>query len=74
MLTQAVNATKSLDDDAIAKYLKTNGADTIVGKYSFGGSNNYGPDLMKVKQVQGGAWNIVWPKETATPGKAIVAK
>jgi hypothetical protein len=29
---------------------------------------------MKVKQEQGSAWNIVWPKETATPGKALVAK
>lgn len=74
MLSQAVNGAKSLDDQTLADYLKKNGADTIVGKYSFGGANNYGPDLMKVKQVQGGAWNIVWPKESATPGKALIAQ
>jgi branched-chain amino acid transport system substrate-binding protein len=74
MLTEAVNATKSLDDQALADYLKKNGADTIVGKYRFDGPNNYGPDLMKVKQVQDAAWDIVWPKELATPGKTILGK
>jgi branched-chain amino acid transport system substrate-binding protein len=73
-LTSAVNATKSLDDKVLADYLKANGADTIVGKFRFDGSNNYGPDLMKVKQVQNGSWVIVWPKDQATPGKTIVVK
>jgi hypothetical protein len=29
---------------------------------------------MKVKQVQDAAWDIVWPKELATPGKTILGK
>lgn len=73
-LTAAVNATKSVDDKVLAEYLKKNGADTIVGKFRFDGNNNYGPDLMKVKQVQNGNWVIVWPKEQATPGKTIIIK
>jgi branched-chain amino acid transport system substrate-binding protein len=74
MLTQAANGAKSLDDRALAEHLKKNGADTIIGEYRFDGPNNYGRDLMKVKQVQEGTWSIVWPKETATPGKTIIAK
>jgi len=70
MLTGAVNGAKSLDDQAIADYLKKNGAVTIVGNYRFDGANNYGPDLMKVKQVQNGTWSIVWPKESKT-GEAV---
>ena len=73
-LTSAVNGTKSLDDTLIAEYLKKNGADTIVGKFRFDGANNYGPDLMKVKQVQNGNWVIVWPKDQSTPGKVITVK
>ena len=74
MITQAVNATKSLDNQTLADYLRKNGADTIVGKYRFDGANNYGPDLMKVKQVQKGQWSIVWPRDVATPGKSLVAR
>ena len=73
-LTAAVNGTKSLDDAVLAEFLKKNGADTIVGKFRFDGANNYGPDLMKVKQVQNGNWVIVWPKDQATPGKTITVK
>ena len=73
-IAAAVNGTKSLDDQVLADYLKKNGADTIIGKFRFDGVNNYGPDLMKVKQVQNGVWTIVWPKEFATAGKPIIIK
>ena len=74
ILTGAVNATKSLDDTVLTAHLKKNGADTIVGKVRFDGQQNYGDDLMRLKQVQDGKWVIVWPKEVQTPGKTIVVK
>ena len=57
-----MTATKSLDDKAIAQWLKTNRVDTIQGKLRFDGPSNYGDDLMRVKQVQNGRWVTVWPK------------
>ena len=57
----------------LAAYLKKNGADTIQGKLHFDGPNNYGDDLMRVKQVQNGKWVTVWPKEVAAPGATLVA-
>ena len=58
----------SLDDKAIAAWLKKNKVDTIQGKLRFDGPSNYGDDLMKIKQVQDGKWVVVWPKEFAAPG------
>ena len=40
----------------------------------FDGPQNYGDDLMRLKQVQDGKWAIVWPKQVATPGKTIIIK
>ena len=74
ILSGAVNATKSLDDETLTAYLKKNGMKTVLGKLSFDGPANYGPDLMRLKQVQDGKWAIVWPKEVATPGKTIIVK
>ena len=65
-------ATKSLDDKAIAQWLKSNRVDTIQGKLRFDGPNNYGDDLMRVKQVQNGQWVTVWPKEWAAPGAKLI--
>jgi branched-chain amino acid transport system substrate-binding protein len=73
LLEAAVTATKSLDDKALAQWLKTNRVDTIIGKLRFDGPNNYGDDLSKVKQVQEGKWVVVWPKEYAAPGTQLVA-
>jgi branched-chain amino acid transport system substrate-binding protein len=72
MLEAAVNGTKSLDDKAIAAWLKANKVDTIQGKLRFDGPNNYGDDLMRVKQVQNGRWVVVWPKEVAKPGAKLI--
>ena len=72
ILEAGVRGAGSLDDKAIAAYLKKNGASTIQGKLRFDGANNYGDDLMRVKQVQNGRWVIVWPKEVAAPGAKLI--
>lgn len=73
LLEAAVTATKSFDDKAIASWLKTNRVDTIQGQLRFDGPNNYGADLMRVKQIQNGHWVTVWPREWAAPGVKIIA-
>jgi len=73
ILEAGVSATKSLDDKAIAAYLKANGASTIQGKLRFNGVGNYGDDLMRVKQVQNGHWTVVWPKEFTAGGAKLLA-
>ena len=37
------------------------------------GTNNFmnGDDLYKIKQVQGGKWVVIWPKEFAAPGAKL---
>ena len=71
MLEAAVVGTKSLDDQKMAQWLKTNKVDTIQGKLHFDGPNNYGDDLTKIKQVQDGKWVVVWPKQWAAPGATL---
>ncbi|MEO8674348.1 MAG: amino acid ABC transporter substrate-binding protein [Casimicrobiaceae bacterium] len=72
VLEATVTATKSLDDKVLAAWLKKNKVGTIQGTLRFDGPNNYGDDLMRVKQVQGGRWVVVWPKEVAKPGAKII--
>jgi ABC-type branched-subunit amino acid transport system substrate-binding protein len=72
VLDAAVTATKSLDDKAMAAWLRKNRVDTIIGKLRFDGPNNYGDDLFKVKQVQDGKWVVVWPRESAAPGARLL--
>ena len=74
VLEAAVTATKSLDDNVLAKYIKANRINTINGTMRFDGQNNYGDDLSKVKQVQNGKWVIVWPPEFAPPGVKIILR
>ncbi|MBI1847648.1 MAG: amino acid ABC transporter substrate-binding protein [Candidatus Rokubacteria bacterium] len=73
MLEQAVSATQSLDDKALAQWLKSHRVDTVAGRLRFDGPSNYGDDLSKIKQVQDGKWYVVWPKEFAAPGRKLVA-
>ena len=73
ILEAAVVATKSLDDKLIAQWLKKNRVDTIQGKLRFDGQNNYGDDLIRIKQVQDGKWVVVWPREFAGPGAKLIA-
>jgi ABC-type branched-subunit amino acid transport system substrate-binding protein len=71
ILAAGVAGAKSLDDKAIAQWLKTNKVDTIQGQLRFDGTGQYGDDLMRVKQVQGGNWKVVWPKSHAAPGATL---
>jgi len=71
VLEAAVTATKSLDDKAMSDWLKKNQVDTIQGRLRFDKTNNYGDDLMRVKQVQNGRWVTVYPKEYAAPGATL---
>ncbi|MBL8358999.1 MAG: amino acid ABC transporter substrate-binding protein [Rubrivivax sp.] len=71
ILDAGVQATKSLDDKAIAAWLRANRVDTLQGKLRFNGPGNYGDDLMRVKQVQDGHWKVVWPREFAAPGAKV---
>ncbi len=74
VLEAAVVATNSLNDKAMAQWLKKNRVDTIQGSLRFDKTNNYGDDLMRVKQVQNGKWVTVWPKEWAAPGAKLIVK
>jgi ABC-type branched-subunit amino acid transport system substrate-binding protein len=68
LIDAAVTATKSLDDKVLADWLKKSRVPTIEGDLRFDGPNNYGDDLMKVKQVQNGKWVTVWPAKFAPNG------
>jgi len=72
VLDAAVTATKSLDDKVLARWLKTNRVDTIVGRIGFDGPNNFGDSILKVEQAQEGRWVVVWPKQWAMPGTKLV--
>jgi ABC-type branched-subunit amino acid transport system substrate-binding protein len=74
-LEAAANGAKSIDDKAMAAWLKKNHVDTIMGQLRWETANNYMPGarLYKVKQLQDGKWLVVWPKEFAAPGAKIVA-
>jgi branched-chain amino acid transport system substrate-binding protein len=74
LLEAAVTATKSLDDKVLADWLKKNRVKTIIGELRFDGPNNYGDDLMRVKQLQDGKWLVVWPKDSAAPGAKLVTR
>jgi len=71
-LGTAVEATKSLDQGKLTDWLKTNKVKTVIGTVRFDGKNNYGDDLMKVKQIRDGRWAVVWPPEFAKPGLKLV--
>ena len=71
ILEAGVRGANSLDDKKIAEYLRKNKVDTIQGRLRFDGPSNYGDDLMKIKQVQGGSWKVVWPTSYAAPGASL---
>jgi ABC-type branched-subunit amino acid transport system substrate-binding protein len=71
ILEAGVRGANSLDDKAIAIWLKKNQVETIHGRLRFDGLGNYGDDLMKVKQVQNGRWNVIWPVQFAAPGAKL---
>ena len=73
-LEAAVNGAKSIDDKALAAWLKKNHVDTIMGTLRWETANNYTPGaaLYKVKQLQDGKWMVIWPKQFAAPGAKLV--
>jgi branched-chain amino acid transport system substrate-binding protein len=72
ILEAGVNGAKSLDDKAIAAFLKKNGADTIYGNLRFDGPYNHGAAEQLIKQVQNGEWKVVWPTKYAAPGVKLI--
>ena len=68
MLEQAANGAKSIDDKAMARWLKANQVDTMMGRLGFDGPNNHGPDQSGVRQNIDRRWLTVWPSEMAAPG------
>jgi ABC-type branched-subunit amino acid transport system substrate-binding protein len=71
ILETAVKATRSFDDKTIAAWLKKNTVPTIQGTLRFDRGNNFGDDLMRVKQLQNGRWLVIWPKAYAAPGATL---
>ena len=71
ILEAGVKGANSLDDKAIAAWLRANRVDTIHGRLRFDGPGNFGDDLMKIKQVQNGKWQVVWPTQFAAPGTKL---
>ena len=72
ILEAGVNGAKSLDDKAIATFLKKNTVDTIYGTLRFDGPYNHGNAEQLIKQVQGGEWKVVWPTKYAAPGVKLI--
>ena len=73
VIEAAVTATKSVDDKAMAAWLRANTVDTVAGKLRFNGPNNTGDDLNRIRQVQDATWKVVWPPEYAAPGAKLRA-
>jgi len=74
-LEAAVNGAKSIDDKALAAWLKKNPVDTIIGTLRWETPSNYMPGarLYKIKQLQDGKWLVVWPQEFTAPGAKLLA-
>jgi len=72
ILEAGVNGARSLDDKAIAAFLKKNTVDTIYGTLRFDGPYNHGNAEQLIKQVQGGEWKVVWPTKYAAPGVKLI--
>ena len=48
--------------------------DREIGEVRWDGQNNFmqGTDLYRVKQLQNGKWNVVWPRDVAAPGARLL--
>ena len=71
ILEAGVRGANSFDDKAIADWIRKNRVNTIYGQLRFDGPGNFGDDMMKVKQVQNGKWQMVWPPQFAAPGAKL---
>jgi branched-chain amino acid transport system substrate-binding protein len=73
MIEAAAVGTNSLDDAKMADWLKHNHVETVVGDLRFNEEFNCGDDLSKVRQVQKGRWQVVWPVAFREPGTGFNA-
>jgi branched-chain amino acid transport system substrate-binding protein len=71
ILEAGVKGANSLEDRKIADWLKANRADSIIGRIRFDGTNNYGDDFNRIKQLQNGKWVVIHPKDMALPGSKM---
>lgn len=71
ILEAGVRGANSFDDKAIAAWIRKNRVNTIYGQLRFDGPGNFGDDMMKIKQVQNGKWQMVWPTQFAAPGAKL---
>lgn len=75
VLTAAIKATKSIDDQKLIAWLKTHDVDTSLGKRNFRGPfNTNDHEATLIRQIQNKKFVIVWPKDKATPGKHLIVK
>ncbi|WP_372659061.1 amino acid ABC transporter substrate-binding protein [Hydrogenophaga sp.] len=74
ILEAGVKGANSLDDKAIATWLRKSEVDTIQGRMRFNEKGNFGADYNRVKQIQNGKWLTVWPPAFAAPGAKLVVK
>lgn len=65
ILEQAVDATKSLDQDALRNYIADHSFDTVVGPIKYNQLGYSTPEDTIVVQFQAGKRVIVWPKDQA---------
>lgn len=65
ILQQAVDATKSLDQDVLRKYISSHSFDTVVGPIKYSQYGYSTPEDTIVVQFQQGKRVIVWPKDQA---------
>ena len=63
---QAVNATKSLDNDVLRDYIAKSTFQTVQGPFKYNAKGYMTPEDTVVTQFQGGKRVIVWPKSEAT--------
>lgn len=73
IIEAGVVGAKTVDNKAVAAWLKKSQVDTIEGKLRFNERGNFGSDLTRIKQVQDGKWLTVWPAEWAAPGAKLRA-
>lgn len=74
IIEAGVKGANSLDDKAIAAWLRKSEVDTIQGRMRFNDKGNFGADFNRVKQVQNGKWLTVWPQAFAAPGAKLLVK
>ena len=71
ILEAAAKAVGSIDDKAMAAWLKANKVETVLGTRQFDGPYNSGAADTKLKQAQNGKWVTVWPTQFRPPGASF---